>query len=145
MSHFRSYTHILPIVCVCVCVCVLTWLKISWIWSLYREILLISSLQSHYLNRWKSFKFGMNSTTCFPTNLCQQIYLSNFYLTHLVILVVERLGFLECISQTLGKWPEVYQAGRKVTNIQFQNCDQPEQIAEGRWDVQLWSTIRPSG
>ena len=67
----------------CVCVCVLTWLKISWIWSLYREILLISSLQSHYLNRWRSFKFWnelcyLFSYKCVPADLSLKFWFGSF-------------------------------------------------------------------
>ena len=67
----------------CICVCVLTWLKISWTWRLYREILLISSLQSHYLNRWRSFKFWNELCYLFsykfvPADLSLKFWFSSF-------------------------------------------------------------------
>ena len=78
-----TYTHITYCVCVCVCVCVLAWLEISWIWSLFREILLISSLQSHYLNRWRSYKFWKELCYLFsykfvPADLSLKFWFSSF-------------------------------------------------------------------
>ena len=78
-----TYTHITYCVCVCVCVCVLAWLEISWIWSLYREILLISSLPSHYLNRWRSFKFWKELCYLFsykfvPADISLKFWFSSF-------------------------------------------------------------------
>ena len=140
-----TYTHITYFVCVCVCVCVLTWLKISWIWSLYREILVISPLQSHYLNRWRSFKFWKELCYLFsykfvPADISLKFWFSSF--SHISSW---KTWFPWVYLLSTGERPGVDQAGKKVTNIWFQNCDQPEQIAEERWDVQSWSTIGPSG
>lgn len=47
------------------------------------------------------------------------------------MLVVKRFAFLEYVPWAQGKWPGVDQAERKVTDVRIQNCDQPEQTAEG--------------
>ena len=122
-----------------------TELKISWIWSLYREILVISPLQSHYLNRWRSFRFWNELWYLFsykfvPADLSLKFWFSSF--SHISSW---KTWFPWVYLLSTGERPGVDQAGKKVTNIWFQNCDQPEQIAEDRWDVQSWSTVGPSG